>query len=79
MKITKSQLKQIIKEELDLTRLAGPAVDDYHLLLLQTAELYKELTNMYPEQDFLHDRIKRLYASFFRMHRRAKIKQKYNK
>ena len=79
MKITKSQLKQIIKEELDLTRLAGRAVDDGHLLLLETAELYKELTIMRPDEDFLVDRIALLHASFKRMYRRAKIKQKYNK
>ena len=43
MKITKSQLKQIIKEELDLASLAAGSHDDYHMLLLETAELYKEL------------------------------------
>ena len=79
MKITKTQLKQIIKEELDLTRLAGPAVNDYHFLLLEIAELYKQLTIMRPDEDFLHDKIERLHASFTRMHRRATIKQKYNK
>jgi hypothetical protein len=79
MKITKSQLKQIIKEELDLARLAGGAVDDYHLLLLETAELYGKLASMYPDQDFLNDRIKNLHASFSRMYKRAELRQKSNK
>ena len=36
MKITKSQLKQIIKEEISLV----DTVDDYHMMLLKTAERY---------------------------------------
>ena len=79
MKITKSQLKQIIKEELDLASLAAGSHDDYHMLLLETAELYKELATMYPDEDFLNDRIENLHASFSRMYRRAKLRQKYNK
>ncbi len=71
MKITRSKLKEIIKE-IDLSRLAGKAHDDYHLLLLETAELYKELATMRPDENFLHGRIKRLHASFSRMYKRAK-------
>jgi len=77
MKITKQQLHRLIQEEidaleenLDLGRLAGHAVDDTHLLLLETAERYRAIVEANPElaDSFVNStRIVNLHASFKRM------------
>ena len=83
MKITKQQLKQLIKEELavleeglDLGRLAGGAVDDTHLMLLETAERYRVIAEAKPEYagQLMEARIKNLHAAFKRMVMRFRVK-----
>ena len=63
MKITKSQLKQIIKEEISLV----DTVDDYHMMLLKTAERYAKLAEAYPDKDFMLTQIRNLHAMFANM------------
>jgi len=66
MKITKEQLKQIIKEEINATN----AVDDYHMMLLKTAERYAKLSETYPNRDFLLTQINRLHSLFANLEKR---------
>jgi hypothetical protein len=60
MKITKEQLKQIIKEEIN----AADAVDDYHMMLLEIAEKYAKLAKTYPDRDFFLTQINKLHSLF---------------
>ena len=66
MKITKSQLKQIIKEEISLV----DTVDDYHMMLLKTAERYAKLAEAYPDKDFMLTQIRNLHAMFANIEKR---------
>tara|TARA_R100000426_G_scaffold76851_1_gene54356 strand:- start:52 stop:273 length:222 start_codon:yes stop_codon:yes gene_type:complete len=66
MKITKQQLKQIIKEEIN----AANTVDDYHTMLLKTAERYAKLSKAYPDRDFLLTQINKLHSLFANLEKR---------
>ena len=66
MKITKEQLKQIIREEITV----ADAVDDYHMMLLKTAERYAKLSKAYPDRDFLLTQINKLHSLFANLEKR---------
>jgi len=59
-------------EEPDLGALAGGAIDDTHLLLLETAELYRVLSQDNPGQE--DRRVVNLHASYMRMYKFAKVR-----
>ena len=83
MKITKQQLKQLIREELavfeetlDLGALAGGAEDDNHLMLLETAARYEAIAKVKPGWAAGYgSTIKRIHAMFRRVSLRLKLEK----
>jgi|6_EtaG_2_1085325.scaffolds.fasta_scaffold01033_16 hypothetical protein len=84
MRLTKSKLRQLIKEEisaieerLDLGRLAGGAIDGNHLFLLETAERYRAIVEADPRYaETLSAKIKSIHSLIKRI---SKLRLKLEK